>query len=211
MPLPMVHLITACNLQSEKINKSPEFYLGTIAPDSVHMRENYKREYKTASHFAVKNVGTAENLQSLIDMIKESKSQGERDFLSGVLVHCLTDKYWLDTLYIDVFTKRYEADESPLQNNREAYYNDTDRLDFELYEKFPEREMLWRYLADAKAYDVEDRIRKEEAYKWRDRTLGWFSKESEHKNPIKYIKYEDITEFISQAAEKIDVFLLNNL
>ena len=139
MPLPMVHLLVAESLKSENIKKTAEYYLGAISPDAVHMREDYKREHKTASHFAIKNVGTAEKLAEFLEILNGTQEKDRKDFLKGYLVHILTDKLWLDTLYKDIYLKNYQLEKAPLQDERMAYYNDTDQIDYMLYEKMPDR------------------------------------------------------------------------
>ena len=50
MPLPMVHLSTAVKINTLQGLKSPEFYLGSISPDAVHMRTGFVRDDKIRSH-----------------------------------------------------------------------------------------------------------------------------------------------------------------
>jgi hypothetical protein len=51
MPLPMVHLWVAVQMgEARGIWPSPEFLLGSIAPDAVHMRPGYERVHKRRSH-----------------------------------------------------------------------------------------------------------------------------------------------------------------
>ena len=44
MPLPMVHLSTAVKISILQGLKSPEFYLGSLSPDAVHMRAGFVRD-----------------------------------------------------------------------------------------------------------------------------------------------------------------------
>lgn len=204
MPLPMVHLLVAESLKSENINKTAEYYLGAISPDAVHMREDYKREHKTASHFAIKNVGTAEKLADFLKILKNSYENDRKDFLKGYLVHILTDKLWLDTLYKDIYLNNYQLDKAPLQDERMAYYNDTDQIDYMLYEKMPGRKEIFAKLENAKIFGIEGIIRAENVYLWRKRNLTRFNKECDHKNPVKYIKYDEVLSFASFAAAEIE-------
>lgn len=53
MAFTMTHLIISKNISEifdSHIKNLPQFYLGTIAPDTVHNRANYTSEYKKASH-----------------------------------------------------------------------------------------------------------------------------------------------------------------
>jgi hypothetical protein len=56
MPYPMPHLYTAWRVAENSplaIENFPQFYLGSIAPDGVHFRENYNSGLKLLSHLCV--------------------------------------------------------------------------------------------------------------------------------------------------------------
>ncbi len=53
MPLPMVHLAVAIQMHRlEQRIPSPDFLLGSIAPDAIHMRPDTGREDKQRVHLA---------------------------------------------------------------------------------------------------------------------------------------------------------------
>ena len=133
MPLPMVHLSVAVKIGTLQGLKSPEFYLGSISPDAVHMRAGFVRDDKTRSHCNARMLASIDELDSLCVMIEKSVGK-EGEFLLGYLVHILTDLFWEDTM-LKTYGERYVADEAPIQDKRMAYYNDTDQLDFTFYEK----------------------------------------------------------------------------
>ena len=100
---------------------------------------------------------------------------------------------------------RLQAD---IQDQTWAYYNDTDKLDFELYEKYEYRLELWDYLLKSKAVGIDGLVSADEVGAWSNRTLHWFdSGESQHKNPIKYIFYDDLLNFMNETATKIYDYL----
>ena len=209
MPLPMVHLLVANSIKCEKVNKTAEYFLGAISPDAVHMREDYKREYKTASHFGIKNVGSLENIKDFLKIIENAKEDERKNFLKGYLVHLLTDKLWLDTLYEDVYLKNYESDAAPSLDIREAYYNDTDQIDLALYRKMPQRNGIFEMVEKAEIFGIDKVLRSENVYMWKVRTLNWFGSENRQYMPLKYIKYEDVIEFSKFASSKIEELLEN--
>lgn len=54
MAQPMMHLLIADKIYTEKsgsIHSYGDFLLGSIAPDAVHVKENYTREQKDISHY----------------------------------------------------------------------------------------------------------------------------------------------------------------
>ena len=206
MPLPMVHLSTAVKINTLQGLKSPEFYLGSISPDAVHMRTGFVRDDKPRSHCNARMLTSINELDSLCVMIKNSVCK-EREFLLGYLIHILTDLFWEDTI-LKTYGERYEADPTPIQDKRMAYYNDTDQLDFAFYEKENWRSEIWEMLAQTKDFAVENAVNKDEVAAWKYRTLNWYnSGKSQHTNPIKYINYEDLDNFTSYAAEKCEKYL----
>ena len=93
MPLPMVHLSTAVKINTLQGLKSPEFYLGSISPDAVHMRAGFVPNDKTRSHCNARVLAAINELDSF-----------ENDVMS------LLDKYKLDKWMIRLeLTERLNA------------------------------------------------------------------------------------------------------
>lgn len=206
MPLPMIHLCTAVKINSLKCSKSPEFYLGSIAPDAVHMRPGFVRDDKVKSHCNAREIAAIGKLEPLCEKIEKSVGK-EQEFLLGYLVHILTDLFWENTI-LKTYEKRYEADLAPLQDRRMAYYNDTDQLDFAFYEKESWRPGIWELLGQATVFSLEGAVSSEEVAAWKSRTLNWYHRgKSQHTNPIKYISYEELEAFAGSAAGKCDEYL----
>ena len=206
MPLPMIHLSVAVKIN--RLNKSPEFYLGSISPDAVHMRDGYMHEDKVRSHCNVRKVAAINKLDCLCEKIRESEGE-EQQFLLGYLIHILTDLFWEDSIE-NTFYMRYEADISPLQDRRMAYYNDTDQLDFVFYDKEGWRANVWDMLKQSKDFSFEGAVRVNEVTMWKNRTLNWYlSGKSQHTNPVKYLSYNDLEWFTRYAAEKCEEYLLS--
>lgn len=201
MPLPMVHLGVARGI-AEKLHipDLPAFYLGSIAPDGIFTREGFTREQKWRNHLI--NKDGVRTVDGILAFYKEYKHLDE-SFILGYTVHVLTDQLYNETVY-QKYLERYENDLSPVQDKKWAYYNDTDIVDFELYSKSPWRDEVWHCLEQSRGIDVDGYIYAIEADAWRDRTLHWYdSGESKHKNPVRYITYEDEIVFIDMAAEDI--------
>lgn len=206
MPLPIVHLGVAKNLLDKiKVDNISSYYLGSIAPDAVHMRENSKREDKNTSHLHNTDIEIWKiNAKNLI-LTKSTKENS--DFYCGYGIHILTDIYWNETIYA-MFISRYDEDKTPAQDKTWAYYNDTDKLDFELYKKYEHRPEIWDYLQNIKAIEIDSLVSADEVSAWKNRTLHWFdSGESQHKNPIKYIFYDDLLSFMKETTMKIYKYL----
>ena len=123
------------------------------------------------------------------------------DFLLGYFVHVLTDLYWKQEFY-DGFVERYQADPAPVQDERTAYYNDTDVADIRLYHALPQRKEIWALLRTAKGDTLSGLITGEEADLWNARTLDWYDVPREYL-PVRYATEESIRAFIENAAKLI--------
>lgn len=79
MPLPIVHLGVAKEM-IEKLNITdiPAFYLGTISPDAVHMRNHSKKEDKNISH--LRNADMENRKNNAKSFILNNSSTGNRGF-----------------------------------------------------------------------------------------------------------------------------------
>lgn len=202
MPLPMVHLCTAREYAHDisTLMNCPEFYLGSISPDAIHMRKDAGKESKGITHLHADGDQWKHNV---LRFLKQNKTKSNYSFLLGYGIHIFTDIFWNETLYVK-FQLKYEKDSTPIQDIRWAYYNDTDKLDFELYKKFEWRQKMWKLLEKAKLFDVDGILSADEINAWNKRTLHWYdSGDSQHKNPIKYISIGDIIEFTQTTGNEI--------
>lgn len=207
MPLPMVHFGISHNLINVLKPKDVSlFYLGSISPDAVHVRKNFTREYKNISHLFNADMDTWR--KNARDFILSNSTVNESDFFIGYGVHILTDIYWSETIF-SIFKTRYKEDKAPIQNEQQAYYNDTDKLDFALHDKCKYRPEIWDYLLKCKSVSINSLVSPHEVNLWKEQILHWFDKgESKHKNPIKYISYDDLIIFIKETTVKICNFMI---
>ncbi len=239
MPLPMVHLGVAYTIHKNEmfhnLDLSPsqrgQFYLGSIAPDAIHMRPGSSRMDKDMTHlllFRLRNgemkfseippEDVEETTMLLLTYLSGQRHDEDFSFYLGYVLHILTDLYWAKTLS-SAFMKAYYSDPNPLQDRRMAYYNDTDQLDFALYQTCSWRREVWEDLAVARGLDVKKIELKgmdvaeasrpflpsaDEINQWNKRTLHWYDTgSSQHKNPIRYMNLEELKAFILEAAEKL--------
>lgn len=168
------------------------------------MRKDADRNNKALTHLRAEGEQWKRNV---IGFLKNHKAESDHNFIMGYCIHILTDIFWNETLYIE-FLSRYGTDPEPVQDEKTAYYNDTDQLDFELYKSFDWRPRVWELLEKSTSRDVDDILSAEEVDAWKKRTLHWYdSGASQHKNPIKYISVEDLLEFAKTASKDIRSFL----
>jgi hypothetical protein len=202
MPLPMVHLAVSKKLiNTLNIANKGAFYLGSIAPDAVHTRPEFSYEDKVVSHL------TNDNLEiwkkNVIEFMRGNVNGINADFYLGYGFHILTDIFWSETIY-SMFNSKYAKDLSPIQDRQTAYYNDSDQLDFLLHDRLDYWPEIWSYLLKSVGIDVNGLVSLNEINTWNAKVLHWYDNgESRHKNPIRYISYNDLLLFIQETPNKI--------
>jgi hypothetical protein len=171
------------------------------------MRQNSDRLAKSKTHLfqagkTENEINENEHITHIIDFIHNNRNKSDLDFLYGYGIHILTDILWKKRIYSD-FLYKYRKDKTPIQEERWAYYNDTDRLDYVLFDESSWREQVWSKLKKANATDFIDLLSADEINAWNYRTLHWYDGECQHNNPIRYITKSDILSFISEASAVI--------
>jgi len=208
----MVHLATADLLvQNGDLSPRdlPAYYLGSIAPDAIHMRENPAKDAKQISHLHARNPENIGRIAAFLKDFPRYEAEGvSHDYLLGYAVHLLTDVYW-ELGFSAGFRQRYAADPQPVQDCFAAYYNDTDVADISLYNTLPRREVLWELLKKARGYDLPGLVSGEEADKWNARTLGWYDVPRSYL-PVRYATEQTVRDYIQLAAGLIRDYLKEN-
>jgi hypothetical protein len=200
MPLPMVHLAVAVAIcDAADAEPVPEFLLGTLAPDAIHMRAGTAREAKARVHLhrAIEACGF-EAVHELYDQLMAQEDQ-LRDLALGYAVHLLTDALWVERLFLPFRA----ATHLPRDEERALYYRDTDEVDRLLYERAPWRADVWRALAAAQPADLPGLLSADEIGRWRDRTLSWFDRLAPSPEPPKFFTCERVQAFVAEAAAGI--------
>ncbi|MHC1694900.1 MAG: hypothetical protein AB9835_06460 [Eubacteriales bacterium] len=198
MPLPMVHFQAAYKIEEQfNVKNRAEYYLGSISPDAVHMRSDFKREIKGTSHLW--DADKAKHRENVRKFLHENSGGLNADYFKGYCVHILTDICWEGSVYA-LYKSRFSEDKNPLQDERWAYFNDTDQLDFLLHMEWIHTPEIWDLLKGINISLADTFVSDKEVNAWNERTLHWYdSGESQHKNPIKYITIRDIENFIMET------------
>ena len=207
MPLPMVHLSVAKLLIEEHgltPNNPGSFYLGSISPDAIHMRAGSTGKDKGVTHL---NMRGMPDRQKYLEEFKQNNTAPKDDFELGYLVHVLTDVLWAMHVIEEVFGSNYAKDANPALPNKEAYYNDTDFLDNQLYATMPWRKDVWALLQNAPSQEMPGLLTAQEVDAWRVRTLTWFDTFTKPLNPIKYLSMAEIESFLAKGAAEISSLL----
>lgn len=201
MPLPMIHLSVAVNV--EKIitpEKMPMFLLGSISPDAIHMRAGADRVDKRKTHcIGETREETIENVRNMLSNSKSMKEENLKTFILGYCTHILTDVIWADTVhkgYINTLTDIGLKNQSKI-----LYYKETDTIDFKIFREVWWRRQVWEQFSISEPPKGFDLLTFQELEKWKVRTLTWF--EDEGKDPKitpQYITEDIIKTFISNAS-----------
>jgi hypothetical protein len=196
----MVHLAAAlrvCDALGRE--PSPEFLLGSLAPDAIHMRPGTGREDKSRVHLhrAIEADGLPA-VRRLYDTLCGEQPDA-CDLALGYAVHLLTDVLWVE----GVFMPFRAALMLPRDEERALYYRETDEVDRLLYVKSPWRPGVWRALAVARPADLPELLTAGEIDRWRNRTLSWFDALPAASVPPRYLTCERIEGFICEAATAI--------
>jgi len=97
MPLPMVHLAVAVQMHRlEGSAPSPDFLLGSIAPDAIHMHPDSGRDDKRRVHLAEIHDPHHERARLLLAQHGSDRSSA-MGFAEGYVAHLLTDYLWFET------------------------------------------------------------------------------------------------------------------
>ncbi len=203
MPLPMVHLAIAVQMSKLKgCDLTPSFLLGSIAPDAIHMRPNSNRNDKRRTHLLdIPHEEAHERIRTLL-IRHWSEDSAAIDFVEGYVAHLLTDYSWSETV-VRSFRAAIPQSLSP-EDQRTLYYQETDQIDFNLYNQMPWRVRVWDQLALSQPMDFEPLLSEAEIEQWRDRTLNWYGglKQEPMIEPV-YITDADVRIFIPRAAQMI--------
>lgn len=215
MPLPMVHLnianLIADSLQVETDRGS--FYLGNIAPDSIHMREGTTREDKEYTHFNPKDEGDyPARLQELyLSYINQHTDEGWKWFVRGYFMHVLTDYYWFRSVHPEFVERVSQADQHTgiIRTKDELarlYYQETDQIDFNLYQGSSWSEEVWQMLNRTPGYDMTDRLTADEIVRWRDHTFSFLYGEEPGITP-QFITGERVQVFVEETVQRLIALL----
>lgn len=201
MPLPMVHLAVVVQAHALACHPlTPEFLLGCLAPDAIHMRVHSNLEDKVRVHLRVSEVSELEALAHVRILIDENRPSDP--FVAGYAAHLLTDHWWRREV-IEPFAAQLPPG-TTREERRAWYYQETDQIDFDLYHREPWRENVWALLTAASAPNFAPYLTADEIHRWRVRTLDWFENLKQEPGIVpKAITGGVVDAFIEDSARRI--------
>ncbi|GMQ58509.1 hypothetical protein AN1V17_29040 [Vallitalea sediminicola] len=206
MPFAMTHLYIAYNIiqKTPQIKKPNDFLLGAIAPDSVHVRNNYDSDMKFNSHLCIGNEkwGEVTNNDAWVDnvlcFLKKNRNLQSSDFIYGYCSHILADiqnniKVWMPF-------KEKSKDELKI-GNVSVYHQESYAVDYELY-LHPKRKVIWNMLEDATAFDISNIVKAVEVNQMKQYLLKeqFENRESMDVSTNEYVTLANIQKFIIEES-----------
>ena len=195
MALMMVHLLAADHWAREhpEYLDSPEYYLGAISPDAIHVRFHDDKSRKDEFHLY--------NWQSLHrEPLEAYWRERSAPFDIGYGVHVLTDCQW-------VARYRERLPQLILPNGRvdvNTYYNDTFVTDFALYRTIPRLQALLALLERAEAPEDHPLLTRQEFVEWRQVILDGYRGECPRHDPVRYIDEDYVLRFAADSIPLIE-------
>ncbi|WP_413404578.1 zinc dependent phospholipase C family protein [Paenibacillus amylolyticus] len=191
MPWPMVHFAIASELISKP---SPELLLGSLAPDSIHVRTNLRTE-KEKTHL-MPEAGRFTTDEELKDFFETQKKLAYSDpkfmqYLCGYIAHIYTDRVWTFDIY-----PAYEVH----PNGRSMYTQDVTKLEFMILRNLNRANDWLIELKVGRAFDLGGLL-ESEVYQYRGEKLEFLANpDNELLGDLNILSMEVTEEFIQKTA-----------
>jgi len=194
MALPMVHLLAAWRFAQDKpeLINNPDYYLGAVSPDAIHIRDGNDKSRKNAIHL---NNWRYPDPDSVLDYWIDHHTP----FDIGYGIHVLLDGQWA-VEFRSRFPQMLLPDGRPDTN---IYYNDTIITDFSLYQKCDLTPFFMDMIAKGSAPADHPQLRLHEFEGWREATLKFYQRECPMSNPVRFISEEYVHEFLDFCLPKM--------
>jgi len=201
-------------LGNEAFNSLPLFYSGSIAPDAIHARAGYKREFKKHTHLT-EGIGGAEFLipekvaifhERLRDYISKylDRQSEEYDLYLGYVVHLVTDEFFninLRKRIVDLAAKEGIPAEGP--ELARAILSDMDIIDKEIMAKYPFKNDVKSNLSAAWDLEIADMVTKDETNSSKSWVISKLFDPEHSETEAKYYNYGEAIDFIYFCRDQI--------
>lgn len=194
MALQMVHLLVAQRWAQahEEYLGSPEFYLGAISPDAIHIRDGSDKSRKDEFHLYNWR-------EPHVEKVLEYWREHHEPFDIGFGVHVLTDAQWVPR-FLERLPQLMDPDG---RLDTATYYNDTYVTDFELYRDCC-GEALFDLVGRGTAPEDHPLLTGYEFDQWRRDMLECYRGECPKNDPVKYIDRAYVEAFVENALAMVE-------
>lgn len=200
MPWPMVHFAIAEKVRMS--NANPQFLLGSIAPDAIHMRGKVTRTEKGYTHFVVDGKWPTADIikQNCLAYLGESHSVEWKEFILGYFAHIYTDSRWIETIYADF----ERMDQGEPQTQRKRYNSEMSQIEFALLRSEAWVQGALVKLKQANAFRIDPLLTQDEVSRYRDSKIEWLSrKENEPNIQPNHFTVERVKAFIATTSDEL--------
>ena len=218
MPGVITHMVIAREIMKRlppgTIQEEGLFYLGNLAPDAIHAREDYIREWKKHTHFRdgipdqefELKENFAQYRSRLAEFIRNNKDRqdGLFDLYLGYVSHILSDELFMLTVRKE-FCEVMEGLGIPQNDIRffEYIVTDMNRNDFLLVQSYEGMEEIRARLEQVGIQPIEEFLSAKEMKVCRDWLVKrHYIEENEFLKPV-YISYQRTLDYIQAAAAYI--------
>ncbi|MCP1425514.1 hypothetical protein J3D43_004030 [Paenibacillus xylanexedens] len=187
----MVHFAIASELISKP---SPELLLGSLAPDSIHVRINLRTE-KAKTHL-MPEAGRFATDEELKDFFENQKKLAYSDpeflqYLCGYIAHIYTDRVWTFDIY-----PAYEVH----PNGRSVYTQDVTKLEFMILRNWNRANDWLNELNVGRAFDLGGLL-ESQVYQYRGEKIEFLANpDNEPLGDLNMLSMEAMEEFIHKTA-----------
>ena len=195
MALTMVHLLVAERWARGHAQYAdcPEFYLGVISPDAIHIRDKNDKSHKNEIHL---NNWVSPHPEDVMAYWRKRHAP----FDVGYGVHVLTDGQWVPRF-------RQQLPGIILPNgllDTGIYYNDTFVTDFQLYRETKNMESILRAIEMADVPEDHPLLTRYELDEWRKVILQTYRGKCPKHDPVRFIDENYVRAFVEDSIELID-------
>ena len=203
MAQPMMHLLIADKIYTKiSIQSYGDFLLGSIAPDAVHVKENYTREIKDISHY---RFDSKSHISYFDTFINEYHTSENKDFVVGYLVHLLSDMIWYHSIRVP-FKEEFLKAPSQNMSLNEAYYADCEQIEQLMFcEK--NASCIIEAINRSRAYSLEGLIDAEDVKAWKEKLIFDYNNKKNILPNTKYISEQCIRDYIADCARECAEYL----
>lgn len=194
MALLTTHLLVARRWaqRHQEFENCPEFYLGAISPDAIHVRDGNDKSHKNEIHL---NNWKALHADDVLNYWRERSAP----FDAGYGVHVLTDAQWVPrfrSAFPELLLSDGKIDVS-------AYYRDTFYTDYALYREFGGAE-LFDLVGRGCAPADHPLLAQDELEAWKVQMIGAYKGECPKKEPARFIDRAFVLRFVEQCQPLLD-------
>ena len=192
MALPMVHLLAARAWAQDKpeLFENPDYYLGALSPDAIHIRDGGDKSRKNEFHY---NNWRSPDPDAVLAYWREH----DTPFDIGYGIHVLLDGQWAVD-FRRAFPEMLLPDGKP---DPKIYYNDTCVTDFTLYRESPLTEQLMDLVRRGRAPDDHPLLTRREFEAWREETFKFYQRPCPMDGPVRFLDLEYTENFLTRCQK----------